>query len=86
MVEGLPAHLGLDVDAEHVPPIGDDDHQAGVEHVDRPGAPQAASEDQRQFAARAGGRRRRPSPPCGKPSSSRPDTTAQEKSSGNSAL
>ena len=34
VVEALAAHLGLDVDAEHMAPIGDDDHQPGIEQVD----------------------------------------------------
>ena len=35
MIEGLAAHLGLDVDAEHVAPIGDRRHQPTVQDVDR---------------------------------------------------
>ena len=35
MIEGAAAHLGFNVDAEHVAPIGDHDHQATVDQVDR---------------------------------------------------
>lgn len=34
MVEGGPAHIGLDIDAEHMSPIGDDRHQSGIDRID----------------------------------------------------
>src|SRR5690606_29768001 len=34
MVERLPPHVGLDVDAEHVAPVGDHEGKEGVEQVD----------------------------------------------------
>ena len=34
MIEGTATHLGLDIDAEHVPPIGHHHHEAGIGHVD----------------------------------------------------
>jgi transposase InsO family protein len=34
VVEGAPAHLRFDVDAEHVAPVGHDHHQSRVERVD----------------------------------------------------
>ncbi|MNE45450.1 hypothetical protein D3C80_1397350 [compost metagenome] len=33
VVEGFPAHIGLDIDAEHVAPIGDDNHKTGVHRI-----------------------------------------------------
>ncbi len=33
MVESLTAHLGLDIDAEHVSPIGHDNLKKRIEHV-----------------------------------------------------
>ena len=34
MIEGLPPHLRLDLDAQHMPPIGDNDLESGIEHID----------------------------------------------------
>src|SRR5690606_10062365 len=34
MVERLPPHVGVDVDAEHVAPVGDHEGKEGVEQVD----------------------------------------------------
>jgi hypothetical protein len=50
VVEGAAAHLRLDVDAEHVPPVGHDRHQPGVERVDREQAG-GGQQDQRPVPA-----------------------------------
>ncbi|MCY1295568.1 hypothetical protein D9M70_449140 [compost metagenome] len=51
MVEGHPPHVRLDVDAEHVTPIGNCRHQAGVEQIDQQKAGRG-QEDQRPLLAR----------------------------------
>lgn len=78
VIEGQPPHVGFDIDAEHVSPIGDGRHQPGIQHIndqqthrggeDDPHWPPGRSTSTKAFTA------------IGKPSSSTPDRTAQEKS------
>ena len=35
VIERLAPHLGLNVDPEHMPPIGDDSHQPAIDEVDQ---------------------------------------------------
>ncbi len=35
MIEGLPAHLGLNLQTKHMPPIGDNDLEAGIDQIDQ---------------------------------------------------
>ena len=56
VVEALAAHLGLDIDPEHVAPVVDDHHQTGVQQVD-PQQRRGGDEDQSASPGRgAGGR------------------------------
>ena len=51
MVEGQTPHVGLDIDAEHVSPIGDGRHQPGIQHIDKQ-QPHGGGKDDGPFTAR----------------------------------
>ncbi|MNT31374.1 hypothetical protein D3C72_1672070 [compost metagenome] len=51
MVKGQTPHVGLDIDAEHVSPIGDGRHQPGIQHIDDE-QPDRSGEDDGPFTAR----------------------------------
>ena len=51
MVEHLPAHIGLDADAQHVAEIIHHAHQHGIEHIDRQQR-RSGDQDEAEFRAR----------------------------------